>query len=165
MVTLRRMTDQQFTTFLARSIQEFAAQMVRLGGWSLERSIDRSRREHMTLLRSGLATLNHHLLAIELDGVHVGDVWLRVYYHSGGADGYIFHLSVAKQFRRRGIASLAMKLLEKEALRLGLRRLSLHTLLENRAAIGFFDKAGFQDTTIRGSMIKMTKTLPRRDQR
>jgi RimJ/RimL family protein N-acetyltransferase len=161
MVTLRRMTDQQYATFLARSIQERAAQMVQVGGWTAAEAVERSRREHLTLLSSGPLTLNHFLFAIELDGECVGDVWLRVYHHSGGAEGYLFRFTVGERYRRRGVASRAMELLMEEMTRIGVTRLSIHLFAENEAGMAFFLSVGFLDVTLGPSIVKMSRALPR----
>ena len=148
MVTLRGMTEEEFQAFLARSIPEYAAEKVKAGNWTPDEALERSREEHVTLLPQGLATPNHHLYTIEQAGKPVGRLWLSVDQHIAGGAGFIYDLFVDEPFRRRGIASEAMRLLEKEALGLGVRSLALHVFGTNLAARALYQKLGYEITNI-----------------
>jgi GNAT superfamily N-acetyltransferase len=148
MVSLRGMTEREFQAFLAVSIPEYAAEKVKAGNWDSEEALERSREDHTKLLPEGLTSPNQHLYVVELDGHPVGRLWLSVDAGVAGRAGFIYDLFVSEPFRRRGIAAQAMRLLEKEALRLGLRSLALHVFGYNLAARALYQKLGYEITNI-----------------
>ena len=148
MVCLRRMTEQEFQGFLDRSVPEYAADKVRAGNWTPEEAAQKSREDYSRLLPDGLASTHQHLYTIELDGNAVGDLWLSSDPSLAGGAGFVFGLHVAEEFRRRGIATEAMHLLEGEASRLGLSGLSLHVFGDNLPARVLYEKLGYEITNM-----------------
>jgi len=148
MVSLRAMTEGEFQAFLSESIPEYAAEKVKAGNWDSEGALERSREEHTKLLPEGLTSRHQHLYVVELDGNPVGRLWLSVDADVAGGAGFVYDLFVAEPFRRRGIAEQAMRLLENEALRLGLKSLALHVFGYNLAARALYQKLGYEITNI-----------------
>ena len=148
MVSLRRMTAEEFQSFLDRSIPAYAADKVKAGNWMPDEAERRSREEHARLLPDGLASGHQHLYTIELDGDPVGDLWLSSDPRLAGGAGFICDLYIAEGFRRRGVATEAMRLLEGEAARLGLSGLSLHVFGGNLGARALYEKLGYEATNL-----------------
>jgi GNAT superfamily N-acetyltransferase len=121
MVSLRKMTDDEFVVFLDDDIAVYAAEKVRAGNWSPEESIEKSREAHARLLPQGLHSPHQHLFTIDADGEAVGRLWLSTDPQTGAGNGFIYDLFVEERFRRQGVAFEAMPLLEQEARRLGPR--------------------------------------------
>ena len=124
MVSLRGMTEEEFQAFLGQLIPEYAAEKVQAGNWTSGEALDRSREELRSLLPRGLASSNQHLYSIEWDGTPAGRLWLSVDRRDAGHTGFLYDLFVAEPFRRHGVATEAMRLLESEAARLGIRTLA-----------------------------------------
>jgi len=148
MISLRAMTEEEFQAFLARSVPEFASEKVRAGNWTPEEALDKSRKAHATLLPEGLASPTQHLYTIEFGGRPVGRLWLSVDPQTAGGAGFIYDLFVLESFRRQGIAAEAMRLLEVEALGLGVSSLALHVFGYNLAARALYQKLGYDITNI-----------------
>jgi len=148
MITVRKMDDMEFAAFLERSIPEYASEKVRAGNWTPDEAAKRSRQEHAKLLPDGLATPDHYLYTIVLDGKPVGDIWLAVEPRPEGARGFIYDVFIAEPFRRRGIAGQALRLLEGEAARLSVRTLGLHVFGYNTAARALYEMLGYEITNI-----------------
>src|SRR3972149_3780449 len=148
MISLRVMTEEEFQAFLAESIPEYASEKVKAGNWTAEEALERSREAHAKLLPQGLDSPNQHLYAIEHEATHVGRLWLSVDPQTAGSAGFIYDLFVDEPFRRQGIAGEAMRLLEKEALRLGVNSLALHVFGYNLAARALYQKLGYEITNI-----------------
>ena len=142
------MTEEEFQAFLAQSVPEYASEKVQAGNWTPEEALERSRKDHATLLPEGLASPNQHLYSIELGGRPVGRLWLSVDPQASGGAGFLYDLQVAEPYRRQGIAREAMRLLEKEALSLGVRSLGLHVFGYNLAARALYEKLGYETTNI-----------------
>ena len=155
MVSIRPMTEEEFQAFLDRNIPAYAADKVQAGNWTPEEAEQKSREEHDRLLPGGLDSAHQNLYTIDLDGEQAGDLWLSSDPRLAAGAGFICDLYVAEEFRRQGIASEAMRLLEDEAARLGLKGLSLHVFGENLAARALYEKLGYQITNL-----VMAKSLP-----
>lgn len=151
MVTLRPMTEEGFQDFLARSIPEYAEEKVKAGNWTPEEALNKSQAEYTKLLPQGLATPHQHIYAIELEGGSVGCLWLSADTQIPEAVCFIYDLFVEESFRRSGIATEAMRQLEKEASLLGLRGLALHVFGHNTAARDLYQKLGYEITNVRMS--------------
>ena len=148
MITLRRMNDIEFQSFLADSIQSYAVDKIRSGNWSDEEADRRSREEHTRLLSDGLETPNHFLYTIEFDQQPVGRIWLTSDAKTAGGAGFIYDLYIEEGLRGQGLATQALRLLEEEAVGLGLSRLSLHVFGFNKAAIALYKKLGYKVTNL-----------------
>lgn len=69
----------------------------------------------------------------------------RYYFLTEGESGdyYIQHIAIVESMRRKGLASLILKELEKEARRFGMKQLALITDDKNKTAIHFYHASGF----------------------
>jgi ribosomal protein S18 acetylase RimI-like enzyme len=142
------MTEREFQAFLERNIPTYAADKVRAGNWTPEEAERKSREEHDRLLPGGLDSPHQHLYTIDLDGEPAGDLWLSSDPRLAAGAGFICDLYVAEGYRRQGVASEAMRLLEGEAARLGLDGLSLHVFGDNLAARALYEKLGYEVTNL-----------------
>lgn len=148
MTELRPMTQAAFEAFLARSVPDYASDKVRAGTWRAEDALQLSQKSHAQLLPQGLATPDNHLFTIVHGGVDAGNLWLAVQGAGDRALGFVYDLFVAEAFRRRGVATAAMRLLEGEAAHLGLESISLHVFGFNDAARELYAKIGYVVTDI-----------------
>jgi RimJ/RimL family protein N-acetyltransferase len=148
MITLRRMDESEFQSFLAGSIPSYAADKIRSGNWSEEEAERKSREEHTRLLHRGLDTPSHFLYTIEFDQKPVGHIWLTSDPKTAGSAGFIYDLYIEEEVRGQGLATQALRLLEEEASRLCLSRLSLHVFGFNEAAIALYKKLGYKVTNL-----------------
>jgi len=58
-------------------------------------------------------------------------------------------ISVAEPWRRRSVGTMLLKAAEKRATTLGMKRMVLHTAVENLAAMGLFRKMGYREVKIK----------------
>jgi GNAT superfamily N-acetyltransferase len=155
------MTQSEFDAFLPLSIQQYADYMARNRAWPPLDAPAISLREHTTALPAGLATAHHHLYTIQRDGAAVGEIWLEDVHPSASAAGYIHRVYVHEPFRRCGIATDALALLEQQATALGLASLAVHLFLPNAAAVALFRNAGYESGTLKGPRLNMHKAIAR----
>jgi RimJ/RimL family protein N-acetyltransferase len=148
MVSLRKMTQAEFQSFLSADILTYANEKVRAGNWTPEEALARSKEEHDRLLPRGLRSSHQHLFTIELEGMPVGRLWLSTDPGISGGAGFIYDLFVDEAARRKGVATQAMMLLEQTAHELGLTDLALHVFGYNLAARSLYEKLGYQVTNI-----------------
>lgn len=155
MVTLRPMNELEFQTFLSDSITTYADDKVRAGNWKPSEAMKKSRDDHQKLLPLGLATPNHYLFTIEFNHKSSGRIWLSSDPSTAGGAGFIYDLYIEENSRGQGIATQALRLLEKEASGLGLNKLSLHVFGFNTPAIALYNKLGYEVTNL-----NMSKDIP-----
>ncbi len=148
MVSLRNMTEEEFGAFLTRITQEYAQEKVKAGSWTAAEALQRSKKEHDDLLPHGLSSQHQHLYTIVADGEPAGQLWLSTEPKFGQDTGFIYELFVAEPFRRKGVATQAMLLLETLALRLGVKTLALHVFGHNTGAKALYDELGYRITDI-----------------
>ena len=149
------MNESEFQSFLADSIPAYAADKIKAGNWTEEEAERRSSEEHARLLPQGLDTPNHFLYSIEINQKPIGRIWFTSDPKTHGGAGFINDLFIEEEFRGQGLATRALHLLEEEASRLGLSRLSLHVFGFNESAIDLYKKLGYKVTNL-----NMSKDIP-----
>jgi GNAT superfamily N-acetyltransferase len=142
------MTPEEFADFLTEDIRVYAEEKVSAGNWRPENALRQSQEVHDRLLPDGLASAHQHLYTIELAGRPVGRLWLSADAETAGGAGFIYDVFVDEPFRRRGVATRALRLLEEEALALGLRTLALHVFGFNTTARALYEKLGYSVTNV-----------------
>ena len=157
MVGLRPMTDAEFEAFRERSVREYGAEHVRAGQWAAEESEERASAEFLQLLPQGAGTADHYLQVI-VDGgsgARLGEVWYCLLRPRAGRLLFLYLIGDDAPFRRRGVASGVLTLLEAEARRLGAGRIGLHVFGDNTPAQALYARMGYAPTNI-----LMAKALP-----
>lgn len=149
MTTLRRMCETEFTSWLVRSLPDYAAQKVASGQWTQEESEELSRAEHSKLLPFGLATEGNHFFSIEAaTGQTVGMLWFAVQAKFGLPIAYVYQVEIDAEHQRRGYARGAFIALEKEIAAMGLQGIALHVFGHNAGARLLYEGLGFEPTNI-----------------
>ena len=152
MITLVPMTDAEYQRFLEPAIAEYAQDHVTAGQWTAEEALEQSRKEFLGLLPDGVKTPNHYLFTLVNEAQqNVGMLWFTM---RGPHTAFVYDIRIDGAFRRRGYASQAFLELEQKARDLGATRISLHVFGNNHAAIGMYNKLGYEPTNI-----LMAKTL------
>jgi ribosomal protein S18 acetylase RimI-like enzyme len=158
MVRLTPMTDEEFAVFTERETLEYAKEQVRAGYSTESEAVEKSRKEHQTLLPDGVKTRTHYIYTIrEAEGGEtVGAVWLRATLDSPRPSGFIFDLEIHEPFRRKGYARQAMLELEEVARGMGLQQLGLHVFAHNQGARALYEGLGYTVSSL--NMLKPLST-------
>ena len=140
-VALRPMTAAEADAFLADIAPAYAAERAVADRISLEAAHAFVREQHAHLLPQGHATPGHQFHAIVAAGETVGGVWFAC--AGAGGEAFLYNITVAPQWRRRGHARDALALVEAEARAAGCTRLGLNVFPPNRGAIALYEHSGF----------------------
>jgi ribosomal protein S18 acetylase RimI-like enzyme len=156
-VRLRPMTDQEFETFIERLLPDYAQEHVRAGSFPEAEALDRARQQVNELVPDGVRTKDQYLYVIEDEAGEnaVGILWFARQDRGAGPTAFVYDIEIHDQFRRRGYASQAFRLLEDRVRELGLSTISLHVFGSNTAAREMYRKLGYEETHI-----EMSKTIP-----
>jgi RimJ/RimL family protein N-acetyltransferase len=150
------MTKDEYETWRAVSIANYADEHVHAGNWSKEEAPEEARKAFEHYLPNGLDTERHYVCAIVADatGETVGHLWYAVVPAAGGSAIFIYDIGTDERHRRKGYAAAALKALEKESARLGTGSIRLHVFGSNTAARKLYAGLGYSETDI-----QMVKTL------
>ena len=75
-----------------------------------------------------------------------------------GRRGYLIHLGVSMEYRRKGIAKQLLDRVEKELSKIGIKKEALFVLCDNSSAQEFYEHIGWKEETI----VKMySKLIPK----
>ena len=138
-ITLKPMNEAEYAAFYRLSLESYADNLCRDGGFaSREKALAEAREEMAELLPSGLETPRQFLLSVyDETQTPAGYLWYDLL---GASKAFIDDLMIFPDFRRRGYALEALRLLE-EALQVP--HVALHVFEGNRAARSLFEKAGY----------------------
>lgn len=148
-IELAAMSADQFEKWKPSNIADYAKQHTIGGKWTAKDSLRLAREEFDRLLPQGVATPDHRFFSMVLlpDRKVVGMLWVKVEREPRLAS-FIYMIEVFKPFRRRGFASQAMRLLEKDVRRLGHESIHLHVFGHNAAARSLYERLGYLPTNV-----------------
>ncbi|WP_226577610.1 GNAT family N-acetyltransferase [Halobacillus litoralis] len=146
MVRLQPMNRNEFEKFYEASITNYANEKVLAGNWKEEESVEKSKEEFSNLLPEGRGTKNHYLYTIVNDqGENIGVIWLA---RETDEKGFIYDINIDKEHQGCGHGEKAMRRMEEEAGRLGMKKIGLHVFGHNTVARSLYEKLGYQKTNI-----------------
>jgi ribosomal protein S18 acetylase RimI-like enzyme len=155
-VLLLQITEDEYRTWLAQSIKDYAQDKVDAGTWQPGEALSRSEQDFTQLLPQGRVTPDNPIYSIQdaTLGTHVGVLWIAVL--SGGLrkTAYIYDIVIYEAYRRHGYGEGTMLALEEKVRELGLDTVGLHVFGHNKAAQALYEKVGYIVTDI-----NMSKTL------
>ncbi|MGM9986110.1 MAG: GNAT family N-acetyltransferase [Bacillaceae bacterium] len=149
MITLRLMNADEYKEYVAVAINTYAKEKVLAGNWKEEESIAKAKESYEQLLPEGEKTENHYLYTIMNDDQACGMIWLG---KQTDEQGFIYDFSIEDKYRGNGFGKEAMKLVEQEGKKVGLKKIGLHVFGHNHAARALYEKLGYQITNVQ--MIK-----------
>ena len=155
MVQFRAMTADEFATFKAWLIDDYAGDIARNYQLAYEDARRSSEQQISALLPDGPATTNHLLfsLLVEASDQVVGHLWCYVEPEQERA--FVYDIIVHEPHRRKGYGSSALTQLEHLLVARGVRRLGLHVFGDNYRAQALYQRLGYRVTDL-----SMQKELP-----
>lgn len=145
-VTIRYMNESDFETFYQWSIAQQAAELVEEYAMSQSEAIKEAEKEFTSMLPDGFHTKHNHLMTIveEDSGESAGFIWTIHEETNGRKQSFLCDFAIWETKRRRGYASSALRLLEKNALEAGCQESVLFVADRNHAARALYEKCGYQ---------------------
>jgi ribosomal protein S18 acetylase RimI-like enzyme len=144
-VRLSPLSEAEFSTFREANIKEMADENVSAGIWNAKDALERSRKTFDEQLPDGLGTKDNYLFVIndQLTGQPIGYLCFKVEEGLDGPVGYLLNLCLEKKYRGHGFGTAALKALDKEAEKLGLRAMRLHVLANRAVAVHLYESGGY----------------------
>ncbi|WP_097182319.1 GNAT family N-acetyltransferase [Blastococcus haudaquaticus] len=144
-ITVRAMTDAEFTAWQHALARAYADEQVRSGNWAPGEALRRAREGNAALLPQGLGTPGMLLLtATRPDGEPVGRIWLSLEHPRGTADcAFLYDIEVEEPHRGQGYGRALLTAAEEAARSRGRSALELNVFGDNATAIALYESAGF----------------------
>jgi ribosomal protein S18 acetylase RimI-like enzyme len=144
------MTVGEFEAYLEGAVEEYAEEHVKAGNWEAGEAIENSAREYGQLLPEGVASPNQYLFSVVdgEDGAKVGMIWFAVRGKEPRLSAFIYDFRIDEVFRGQGYGRQTLEALEEKVQELGLETIALHVFGHNKAAIGLYEKAGYEVTNL-----------------
>ena len=149
---MRPMEEEEFVVWLPRLRDEYAEDLVRDYGMSL----DAARTQAVAEI-DGHRSADHSVFVIEVEREPVGHLWLVERRDAYEPTLVVYDIDVDESYRGRGYGKAAMVLAEEEARRRGLTRIALHVGARNDGARNLYRSLGFEENEV-----AMSKSLSRR---
>jgi ribosomal protein S18 acetylase RimI-like enzyme len=146
---LRLLRDDEFATWRDVELDEYARDISENGDTALDAARRKAETDMAEILPAGLATPNHWVFALEVDGAPAGRLWLAEREIDGRRAVFIFDIHVDEAFRGRGFGRAAMLLAEGEAIDRGIHRIELYVFGGNAVARGLYRSLGYVERSIR----------------
>ena len=145
-VTLRPVTEAEFTEFRQATARAFADELVATGGWSPEAALERALQGNAELLPQGMATPGMLLFtALRDDGTPVGRLWLGLTHPRGVPDcAYVYDIEVAEVHRGGGLGRALLAAGEDVVREHGVPAVELNVFGDNARAIGLYASSGYR---------------------
>jgi ribosomal protein S18 acetylase RimI-like enzyme len=148
MVTLQKMTEDEFSHYILHLTEGYAQDMSQNMDMPLEAARERSKKQISELLTEGVNTPDHLIYTVCLDGSleDVGVLW--VYTDKAKKEGFIYDIEIKEAYRGKGFGRAALLALEDQLIPLGIEKLGLHVFGDNHAAIHLYESVGYTATNI-----------------
>jgi len=158
---LRKMTEEEFASFVEYSVKANAEELMLENDLSPEEALRKAQNEITEMLPGGLETKSHELLTIEnaLSHENVGFLWSIFEETEGRKQSFLCDFLIFEHQRRKGYASAALRAFEKRAKAEGCVECVLYVAAKNKAAGALYQKCGYQPLRQMGGGQYMIKRL------
>lgn len=145
-VKLRRMTNEEFESFYGWSIEHQAKELMEELRISQEEAISETIKEVAEMLPDGIDTPHNYFTTIvDSDSdENIGFVWTLHEVTEGRKQSFICDFAIWESKRRKGYASVALRLAENQAAEAGCVESVLFVKDNNTAATALYRKCGYQ---------------------
>ena len=154
-IRLRPLREDEFESWLERSRERYAADMVANGGLAPDQAEAKALRDGLALLPDGVATAGQHLFVIEdaETDAGVGTLWFGVGpAPDGGERAWLYEIEIDPDQRGKGLGRAAMLELESRVRALGYERIELNVFGGNMPARGLYRSLGYAESAV--TMVK-----------
>jgi ribosomal protein S18 acetylase RimI-like enzyme len=137
------MTQAQFSDFMEVILLPYVAERAAADHVSAEVAEQYARDQHARLLPDGHLTTGHRFLRMVSTNSDqpVGGVWFWIDVENKQA--FLYNITVFTQYRRRGVATNALALVEEMVREAGCATLGLNVFSSNDGAIALYRRVGF----------------------
>lgn len=142
------MTENEYSHWAPRSRQCYAEDKMRANGYTKEEATKIAEADFNRLLPDGFESKDNYLFTMKDEDKIIGYLWFMIRGAETNRKAFIADIIVEEEFRGQGYGRKAMKLLEEEVCKLGLKEIGLHVFGFNETAIALYSSLGYQTTDL-----------------
>ena len=158
MIALVPITEADRAEFVREEVASYAEQQIRDAGWPQVGALERARAVLLPVLERELAEPDWRLWsACNVEGETVGWLWLQP--GESPHSAFLYQLTVAERFRRRGYGRAMLAALEQRLAGEGVDELVLHVNAGNLPARRLYAAAGYEQIGGDERVLRLRKLL------
>lgn len=143
MVTLRPMTQAEYDAFDGAMWEDYAQEVARNAGMSLEDARAFGAKQRAELVPNGLHTEGQRFWIVEnAEHQRVGILWVQL--RAAQHEAFIYNIEMEPAERGKGYGRQTLEALEAEVRPLGFTRIGLSVFGNNAVAMNLYRKLGYQ---------------------
>ena len=148
MVTLQKMTPEEYQDFFQHLIDAYARNLARNFEIPLETALDRAKKETIEVLVQGVDTPGQRLYMVRQEDVpeNVGNLWVSV--KEDKKEAWISKIEIAEAHRGKGLGREVLLLLEAQLKAQGFKQIGLHVFGDNLVARHLYESLGYEPYSI-----------------
>lgn len=146
MFKLENMDLKSFQNYRKDALQRISKDYLESGVYNKGEASQMAEHLFTEMLPEGINTPGQYLYNLTENGKTIGIIWYGV---MNNAFGFINDVLIAEPYQNRGYEIEALKLLEEDALKKGIKRLDLHTYTNNKSKLALFEKMGYHPYYLR----------------
>jgi ribosomal protein S18 acetylase RimI-like enzyme len=145
MITLRPMTPEEFTTFRAEGLEDYAHERARNLNHPIEEERAEATRQYDHLLPDGVGSPGQRLWSV-LDGAGavVGSLWVAL--KDGATHAFIYYIVINADQRGKGYGKATLDALDATLKPLGVTHIGLNVFADNPIAQRLYARQGYTIT-------------------
>ena len=160
MLELKPMNQDIYNHYITYSKNNYAQEITKARGISIEEAMQITNKEYDTLLPDGLQSKNQYLYTIENnENENIGIMWFSSQSNHGDNELFLCDVEVNKEYRGKGYGRESMDLLESKVKEFNMHTISLHVFLHNKIACSLYNKIGYKEVKRGKAGVIMKKTL------
>ena len=160
MLELKPMNQDIYNHYITYSKNNYAQEITKARGISIEEAMQITNKEYDTLLPDGLQSKNQYLYTIENnENENIGIMWFSSQSNHGDNELFLCDVEVNKEYRGKGYGRESMDLLESKVKEFNINTISLHVFLHNKIAYSLYNKIGYKEVKRGKAGVIMKKTL------
>ena len=158
-ITIRNMTQQAYDAFYRWSVKQHTAELMEQKCLPCKEASKEASKELAGMLPDGLNTGNNFLMSIVNGDEMIGFIWTLHEETNGKKQCFLCDFAIWEEYRRKGYAAQALRLMEKEAIHAGCQECVLYVADRNLAARALYEKCSYKLLRQAGSGKYMRKEL------
>jgi len=147
-IHLRKMTEDEYLSYLATSLPNYAEEKMKGEGLSKEDALKVAQDSFARLLPLGIKTENQFLFSVIHNDSQkkIGTLWFAKKNEGAKSYAFIYDIILSAEVRGQGLGKELLSLTQGEIQKLGLNSMGLHVFGHNTVAINLYEKMGFRTT-------------------